>query len=72
MARALSVVVGVVCNRPIANVAEHEFALDAVHFVLPALFRVDRLAFGAFDAPLNVDVGVSLAAHVILNQLLRN
>ena len=71
MARALSVVVGVVFDRFIANVAEQEFALYAVHFVLSALFRIDRLAFGALDAPLDVDVGVSLVAHQ-LNHIQRN
>ena len=72
MAGTLSVVMHVVLDGFVANVAEQKLAVDTVHFVLPAPFGVDRLACRTLDAPFDVDVGVPIVAHVLLNHLLRD
>ncbi len=50
----------VIFDRSVADVAEQEFAVDAVHFVFSSLFRIDGFTGRALDTPLYVDVGVSL------------
>ena len=74
MAGALSVIVHIVLYSFVADVAEQQFAVDIAtgHLVFPALFRVNLLAIRAFDAPLDVDVGVLLKAHFFRNNLLSN
>lgn len=70
MAGTLSVVMHVVLDGFVADVAKLEFAAYTAHFVLPTLFGIYRLARRALYAPLNVNVWVSFVSHVLLNHLL--
>jgi len=72
VAGALAQVVVIVLDLLVADVAEQLLALTAGHFILLALLWIDCVAFRALNTPLDVDVGVSFVAHVLLYQLLSN